>query len=200
MFGRVCSFCACFIADILCRARRREESKIEYISSLAIPLAIFAAALLILVSKKPYFDDFTAGAKEGIEGAVKLLPTLVALVVGIKMLNASGVSGALASLLSPIFSKIGVPSELLPLLITRPFSGSAANASFYALISEYGPDSFVSLCASVIMGSSDTMVYIIALYFSSVGIKKGRHAFVSAFLVMIFCVFFACFLCRFYFS
>ena len=154
----------------------------------------------MLFSKKPCFDDFKEGALDGMKSAVGLLPTLVALVVGIKMLGASGFLSALASLLSPLFSRIGVPGELLPLLITRPFSGSAANASFYELISEYGPDSFVSLCASVIMGSSDTMVYIIALYFSSVGIKKSRHAFVSAFLVMLFCVFFACFLCRVYFS
>lgn len=177
-----------------------EEREIEYASTLAIPLAVFAGAILMLFSKKQYFDDFRSGAKEGIESAVGLLPTLVALVVGIKMLNASGFAAALASLFSPALSKIGVPGELLPLLITRPFSGSAANASFYELITSYGPDSFVSLCASVIMGSSDTMVYIIALYFSSVGIKKSRHAFVTALLVMLFCIFFSCFLCRAYFS
>ena len=179
---------------------RGEAEKIEYISSLVIPLAVFAAAILMLFSKKPYFDDFTAGAKEGIESALSLLPTLVAIVVGVKMFIASGAAKALSDLLAPALSKIGLPAELLPLLITRPFSGSASNATFNALLSEYGPDSFVSLCASVIMGSSDTMVYVIALYFSSVGIKKSRHAFASALLVMLFCIFFACFLCRAYFT
>ncbi len=154
----------------------------------------------MMFSKQASFDDFTDGAKEGISSAVKLLPTLIALVVAIKMLRASGAIDVISHALSPLLPKIGVPSELLPLLITRPFSGSAANASFYSLIEEYGADSFVGLCASVIMGSSDTMVYIIALYFSSVGIKKSRHAFVSAFLVMLFCIFFACFLCRAYIS
>lgn len=154
----------------------------------------------MLFSKKSYFDDFTEGAREGITSAIKLLPTLIALVVAIKMLRASGATEVLAGALSPLFSKIGVPSELLPLLITRPFSGSAANASFYSLIEEYGADSFVGFCASVIMGSSDTAVYIIALYFSSVGIKKSRHAFAAAFMVMMFCIFFACFLCRLYIS
>ena len=154
----------------------------------------------MLFSKKQYFDDFVSGAKDGISSAVSLLPTLVALVVGVKMFTASGAADALSALLSPALSKIGVPAEILPLLITRPFSGSASNAAFSELLSEYGADSFVSLCASVIMGSSDTMVYVIALYFSSVGIKKSRHAFVSAFLVMLFCIFFACFLCRAYFS
>ena len=154
----------------------------------------------MLFSKKSYFDSFTEGAREGLSSSIKLLPTLIGLVVAIKMLRASGALELASSFLSPIFSKIGVPSEILPLLITRPFSGSAANALFYSLTEEYGADSFVGFLSSVIMGSSDTAVYIIALYFSSVGIKKSRHAFVTAFLVMIFCIFFASFLSRLYFS
>ena len=132
--------------------------------------------------------------------AVRLLPTLVGLVVAIKMLRASGALEFFAYLLSPIFDAIGVPGELLPLILTRPFSGSAASAIFCDLMEEYGPDSFIGRAASVIMGSSDSSVYIIALYFSSVGVKKSRHAFVTAFLVMIFCIFFSCFLCRAYIS
>ena len=153
-----------------------------------------------MFSKSADFDDFTSGAKEGMDTAVRLLPTLVGLVVAIKMLRASGALEFLAYLLSPVFDAIGVPGELLPLILTRPFSGSAASAIFCDLMEEYGPDSFIGRAASVIMGSSDSSVYIIALYFSSVGVKKSRHAFVTAFLVMIFCIFFSCFLCRAYIS
>jgi spore maturation protein B len=116
--------------------------------------------------------------------------------VAVAMLNASGAVEFAARLLSPPADAVGVPADLLPLLLTRPFSGSASTAGFAALLERLGPDSFTGLCASVIFGSSDTVVYIISVYFSSVGIKQTRHAFPTAFAVMLFCIFFSCFLCR----
>jgi spore maturation protein B len=91
---------------------------------------------------------------------------------------------------------LGVPSELLPLLLSRPFSGSAATASYAALLDTLGADSFAAACASVIMGSSDTAVYVVTVYFSSIGIKKTRYALPVSLALMLFCVFFGCFLCR----
>ena len=161
---------------------------------------VVLCAGLVLFSKRASFDDFIAGTKDGMNTAVRLLPTLLGLVVAIKMLRASGATEFFASLLAPAFDFVGVPSELLTLILTRPFSGSAASAIFCDLMEEFGADSFIGLSASVIMGSSDSAVYIIELYFSSVGIKKSRHAFVTAFLVMLFCIFFSCFLCRAYIS
>ena len=168
----------------------------EYISSLAIPAVVCAAAAIILFGKKGYFESFTEGAKEGLRTAVGLLPTLVALVIAIKLLGASGLPDLIAEAASPVADRIGVPSELLPLLTTRIFSGSASNAAYASLLEKYGPDSFVSLCASVIMGSSDTMLYVISVYFSAVGIKKSRYALPCAVAVMVFCVFFSCMVCR----
>ena len=81
-------------------------------------------------------------------------------------------------------------------MLLRPFSGSGALGVGAELISQYGADSFVSLCASVIMGSSDTLVYVISVYFSSVGIKKSRHAIPCALFVMLFCIVFSCIVCR----
>jgi spore maturation protein B len=159
----------------------------EYLSSLAIPLILAFAGCLMLFGKTPYFDSFTEGAKDGLKSAVSLLPTLVALMAGVGMLRASGFTEVLSSAIAPLTVKVGIPSELLPLLLVRPFSGSASTAAFSALLEEYGADSFVSLCASVIMGSSDTMVYVISVYFSSVGIKKSRYTIPSAIIVMIFC-------------
>jgi spore maturation protein B len=115
------------------------------------------------------------------------------------MLNASGAVELLSKLLSPIVNAIGIPTEILPLLLTRPFSGSASTASFVELLERVGADSFPGLCASVIFATSDTMVYIISVYFSSVGIKKSRAAFPIAAAVMVFCIFFSCFLCRVWF-
>jgi len=118
------------------------------------------------------------------------------LMVAVAMLNASGAVDFAAKLLSPIADITGLPTELLPLLLTRPFSGSASTAGYTTLLNQVGPDSLAGLCASVIFGSSDTVVYIISVYFSSVGIKHSRHAFPIAFAVMLFCIFFSCFLCR----
>ncbi len=169
---------------------------IEVISALAMPAVTTLTGLIMLFGKKNYFDAFACGAKDGLKTAVGLLPTLVALMVAISMLNACGIIELLSSYLSPLAQKIGIPSELLPLLITRPFSGSASTAAYSSLLAEVGADSFPGLCASVIFGSSDTVVYVITVYFSSVGIRHTRWSFPCAFAVMLFCIFFSCFLCR----
>ena len=172
---------------------------VEILSALAMPLVMALAGLLMLFGKKDYFRAFTEGAAEGLQTTVRLLPTLVALMVAVTMLNASGAVTWITQLLSPLADVIGVPSELLPLLVTRPFSGSASTAAYSTLLTSVGADSFVGLCASVIFGSSDTVVYVIAIYCSSVGIRSTRWAFPCAFAVMLFCVFFSCFLCRLWF-
>ena len=172
---------------------------IDFVSALPMPLILFAVGIIFLCSKKDRFDSFLKGARQGLHTAVQLLPTLCALIVGVSMLNASGAVDWFAKLLSPLANVIGVPSELLPLLLTRPFSGSASTASFVELLENVGADSFAGLSASVIFATSDTMVYIISVYFSSVGIKRSRAAFPIAGAFMLFCIFFSCFLCRVWF-
>lgn len=164
-----------------------------------MPLLVATVGMLLLLGKRDYFDSFLTGARQGLQTAVQLLPTLCALLVGVSMLNASGAIDLLSRLLSPAANAVGVPADLLPLLLTRPFSGSASTASFVELLKNVGPDSFAGLCASVIFATSDTMVYIISVYFSSVGIKHSRSAFPLAAAVMLFCIFFSCFLCRMWF-
>ena len=169
---------------------------IESFSALAMPLVVLAVGIIMLMGKRDYFAAFCAGARGGLKTAVGLLPTLSALIVATSMLHASGATAYLASLFAPVADAIGIPSELLPLLVVRPFSGSASTAAYSSLLEQYGADSFISLCASVIMGSSDTLVYVISVYFSSVGIKKSRHAIPCALFVMLFCIVFSCIVCR----
>lgn len=171
----------------------------EKLASLAMPAVALCVGLIFLFGKRDYFSAFTAGASEGLHTAVKLLPTMVALMVAVAMLNASGAVNFLSELLAPAAEKLGLPPELLPLLVTRPFSGSASTAAYSTLLAEVGADSFAGLCASVIFGSSDTVVYVISVYCSSVGIRHTRWAFPCAFAVMLFCIFFSCFLCRLWF-
>lgn len=165
-------------------------------SSYLIPLLMGGVGLCMLRGKRPYFDAFVQGASSGLQTAVRLCPTLTALLVAVGMLRASGALECVSGWLSPAFGALGVPSELLPLLLTRPFSGSAATATYSSLLSQVGADSLAGRCASVIMGSSDTVVYVLTLYFSSVGVKKTRYALPVALLIAVFCTFFSCFLCR----
>lgn len=173
---------------------------VERLAALSIPLAVAVTAFILLFSKKVSFDHFLSGAKEGLDCARTLLPSLVAVLAAVKMLSASGVLDFLLGLISPFTDLIGVPSELLPLLLTRPFSGSASTGAFSELLSSCGADSFPAFCASVIMGSSDTLVYILSIYFSSVGVKKTRYAFPCALAVMCFSVFFCCLISRLFFK
>ena len=171
----------------------------ESISSLAMPCVMLLTGLIMLFGKQNYFQAFTEGAMDGLRTAIGLLPTLVGLTVAISMLNASGAVDTVCRLLSPMTDRIGLPTELLPLLLTRPFSGSASTAAYGELLGRVGADSLAGLCASVIFGSSDTIVYVISVYFSSIGVRRTRWAFPCAFAVMLFCIFFSCFLCRLWF-
>ena len=162
---------------------------ISYISKLVVPAVVMLAALLILFRpKKDLFEAFIDGAVNGMKTAVKLLPALTALLCAVRLLSASGFTQALAKLLLPVTEKLGIPSEIMPLLVTRPISGSASTAMYNELLADVGPD------------SSDTMIYVISVYFSFVGVKNTRYAVPCAACVMIFCIFVSCFVCRLWFG
>lgn len=169
---------------------------LESAASLVVPLVILAAGILMIFGKTNYFQVFLKGAEEGLRTAIGLLPTLVILLTAVSMLRASGATELLSKALGGPADRIGVPAEIVPLILTRPFSGSASNAMFSSLLEEVGADSFAAACAAVILGSSDTAVYIISVYFSSVKVKKTGYALPLSFAVMIFCIFFSCFIAR----
>ncbi len=173
---------------------------VERASFLVLPLILLVASFIILFNrKKDYFGSFLKGASEGALGAVKLLPTMCALIVGVSMFTGSGIGDFIADKLSPFFDKIGVPSEIFPLILTRPISGSASLATFGEILSTYGPDSFPSLCASIIMASTDTVIYVICIYFSSSQIKHTRFALPIALFISVLSVFLSCILARLFF-
>ncbi|MBQ8546385.1 MAG: hypothetical protein IJ437_05545 [Clostridia bacterium] len=153
-------------------------------------------AIIIMFGKKNYFSSFLQGAKAGFKGSIALLPSMCALIVSVSMFISSGAERVFASFLAPAFDKIGVPSELFPLILLRPFSGSASIATYEEIISLYGADSFIGICASVIMASSDTVIYVICMYFSATKIRKTRHAFPVALFISFFCVLLSCIVSR----
>ena len=171
----------------------------DSVAALILPTIITAVGGCMLFRPNS-FDQFITGARSGLKSVVRLIPTLVALLIAIRMFSVCGAVEFATQYLSPLCQLIGLPPELIPLLLTRPFSGSAATAAYAELLSTYGADSFAAICASVIMGSSDTAVYVISVYLSSVGVSKSRHAYPCAAAVMLFCIFLCCLVCRLWFK
>jgi len=150
------------------------------ISHFAVP-TIFAFVLIFaLIKKVDVFSEFVEGVKDGIKTITGVFPSLFALVMSVGMFRASGATAFLSELISPLTNLIGFPKEIIPLALLRPFSGSGATAVCEGILSDVGPDSFAGRVASVMLGSSETTFYVIAIYFSATKIKKIRHTLPSA--------------------
>ncbi len=171
----------------------------EFAAALIIPIILCVMGILFFTDKALY-NEFIRGAEKGLQTSIGLIPVLILLLVGVNMFTASGAVDVICNTLTPICDKIGVPSEALPLLVLRPISGSASIAMANDLFLKYSPDSFVGYAVSVIMGSSDTLIYISAVYFSHINVKHTRHAIPCAVLTMLFCIFISCTVCRIYFG
>ena len=170
--------------------------RLNLVSSLSILILLSGFGLAMILSKKDLFSSFTDGARQGLKTTVNLLPTLVLLMTSISMFNASGAAEAVSGLLSPLLSRIGVPPELTPLILIRPVSGSGSTALLSELYSKYGTDSLAGLCASVMLASSDTIVYVIAVYSSAAKVRHTRHTLPVAVAIMLLSVFLSCALVR----
>lgn len=148
---------------------------INYISIIAMPLVILIIIFKALNEKISVFDIFLKGATEGIEISLKIFPTLIGLFVAIGMLRNSGILDFISKLISPVLEFIKFPSEIVPLALLRPISGSASMAVATDIIKQNGVDSFIGILAAVIMGATETTLYTIAVYTSSVKIKNTRR-------------------------
>lgn len=154
-----------------------------------------AAALILgfgLYKKIDIFDEFIAGARENLKTGVEICPALIALVTAIAIFRESGALNLISQALKPLCAQIGFPDECIPLALIRPISGSGATAMFEDILRTHGADSFGGVVASVMMGSSETTFYTIAVYFSVTRVKRLRHTLFSALLGD-----FACFIASF---
>lgn len=146
------------------------------ISSLIIPLLILVVVIYGIVKKVNIYDVFVEGAKEGVEIGFSIFPCLLGMILGINILISSNFLDLIFQVLSPLFSFLKIPIDILPLAFLRPISGSASLSVLSNLLDNFGPDSFIGRLASTIQGSTDTTIYILTLYFGTVGIKKIRYA------------------------
>jgi spore maturation protein B len=169
------------------------------ISVWAIPVFLLGIPVYGALNGVKVYERFVEGAKEGFQVGIRIIPYLVAILVAVGMLRAAGAIDLLARWLDPILSRIGMPSEILPLAIMRPLSGSGSMGIVTELIKAHGPDSFIARLAATAYGSTETTFYVLAVYFGAIGIKKARHAVVAGLLADIVSLVAALIICRFVF-
>lgn len=153
---------------------------INYFSVIAVPITIFVILLYGFFEKKKVFDIFLKGANEGLKMVIKIFPTLIGLFLAIGALSSSGILDFFINMIRPFLSIAKIPPEIMPLAILRPISGSGSIAVATDLIKKFGVDSFIGLITATIMGSTETTLYTIAVYTSSVKIKKTRFVLFAA--------------------
>lgn len=152
----------------------------QSIFSLLVPILIAGVALYGLCRRVDVYDALLQGAGGGLEILLRILPALVGLLTAVYMLRASGALDLAAKWLAPLLSLLGLPPETIGLMLVRPISGSAALGAGAELIQSYGPDSYIGRCAAVMLGSTETTFYTIAIYFGAAGIRKTRYAVPAA--------------------
>lgn len=160
-----------------------------------IPILIVLILVFSLVKKVKPYDTFTEGVKSAVPFAVSIFPYLASIFIMTELFEVSGLSNAVSKVVSPVFSLFGIPKELTKLVLIKPFSGSGSLAMLSEIFNTYGVDSYISRCASVIYGSSETVFYVAAVYFAGAKTKKlTTPIIISLFASFISCAF-ACFIC-----
>jgi spore maturation protein B len=152
----------------------------ELLATWAVPTFLFLVLTVGLVKKVPIFEEFTAGAGDGLRTCVKVLPSLVALMTAVSMLRASGLMEMLTAVVQPVAELMGIPAEIVPMAVLRPVSGSGSLAMLESIYKIYGADSLIGRVASVMQSSTETTFYTMAIYYGYIGVKRTRHTLVSA--------------------
>lgn len=152
------------------------QSFMTAVSEWMLPVMIGAILLFGYVRKVSIYNTFVDGAKGGFATAVKLIPHLVAMVVAVSVFSASGAMDILVRALTPLLHWLHIPAEVAPLGLLRPISGQGSLAFMVDIFQKHGPDSWLGMLASTMQASSDTTLYILTVYFGSVGIRRFRYA------------------------
>ena len=150
------------------------------LSSLVIPGLLAGVAVYGMGRRVDVYGALTTGARDGLTVMLNILPPLVGLLTAVAMFRASGAMEWLTGLCAPVMELLGIPAELTPLMLIRPVSGGGALAVGRELITTYGPDSYIGRVAAVMLGSTETTFYTIAVYFGAAGIIRTRHTIPAA--------------------
>ncbi len=152
------------------------KAALDAVSSWTIPLLLAGIPLLALSRRVKVYPAFVAGAVEGFQVAVRIIPPLVAVLVALGMLRASGALDAFAEFAGPAAARIGIPPSVLPMVLVRPLSGGGALGVVGDVLRAEGPDSYAGRLVSVMAGSTETTFYVLAVYMGAVGATRYRQA------------------------
>ena len=169
---------------------------LDALSYWVLPVTITATVVYGLYKKVKIFDCFMSGVKKGLHTVYELLPSITGLVVAVTMLKASGALTILADVFSPVAEKLNIPPDVIPMALISPVSGGGSMTFFEQVLKEHGPDSFLGQVASVLMGSTDTTLYAVTVYYSAIGIKKTRHTLYAGLIADFTCFLLASFFVR----
>ena len=155
---------------------------LSHISDIIIPLLLFYIIGYGLVSKVKVYEAFLTGAKEGLKVVVDIMPTLVGLLVAVGILRASGFLDFLSGLLAPLAEPMGIPAAVVPVILVKLFSGSAATGLVLDVFRTYGPDSYIGMLVSILMSCTETCFYTMSVYYLAAKVTKTRYTLPGALL------------------
>ena len=171
----------------------------QIIANLLIPLITIIVIIYGMYKKMDIYNSFINGINEGLRMSISIFPTIMAMVIAINLLISSNIIIDLSKYLNNFFELLRFPTEILPIALLRPVSSSASLVVMNDILKVYGPDSYLGYIASIIQGSTDTTIYILGMYFSSVGIKKIRYSLLVGLLADLTCVIIAIIVVNFVF-
>lgn len=161
-----------------------------------LPVVFVLLFVYCIFKKINTYDHFVKGAKGAIKLVVEIFPYVASILIAVALLRVSGITAFLASMLSPIFHALGIPTELCELIMLRPFTGSGSYGILENIFTTYGADSYISRCACVIMGCSETIFYVATVYLSQTKVKKLLYAIPVALFCSLVGTIFACLICK----
>ena len=164
-----------------------------------MPLIILFIIIFGMIKNREVYQPFVEGAADGLKTLAGIIPSIVGILVAVEVLKSSGAVEMIAFALSPVLKLIGMPAEIIPLALLRPFSGSGSVSIVGEILKTYGPDSYSGRIASVMMGSTETTFYTVALYYSAAKVKNIRHTLHAALLADLCGIIGSVIVCRIYF-
>ena len=154
-------------------------------SNIVIPVIIFYIVAYGLVNKRKVYEEFIDGAADGLKTVVKILPTLVGLMMGVGVLRASGFMGFLGGLLGKLTERVGIPADIVPLVLVKMFSSSAATGLVLDIFKTHGTDSYIGMLTSILMSCTETIFYTMSVYFLAAKVTKTKYTLAGAILSML---------------
>ena len=166
------------------------------ISAYIIPILIISVLIYARIKKLETYNVFVKGAKGAFDLVLSIFPFIVTIMIMVALMRASGLMDIVISVFAPLFTLLGIPVEVSELVLLRPFTGSGSYAILSDIYNTYGADTYISRCASVIMGTSETIFYVTAVYFSQTSVKRLSYAIPLALVLSLFGTVVACLICK----